>query len=186
MRSFPWLFLLLVVGCASTPQGKPTGAGNLPDQQQTLKSLKSQAEEVGQAAVQEDHARMAELTHPALVEKFGGRATYAKKLESIAAEMKGQGFRLKQFTIGEPSQPVQAAGDLYAVVPSEVELSGPRGAVGRQPSYLIAVSQDGGATWKFIDGPGVGGDRSKLKGLFPNFPELLQLPAAQPPVWDKK
>jgi hypothetical protein len=67
-----------------------------------------------------------------------------------------------------------------------VELSGPGGATGKQPSYLIAVSPDGGAHWKFIDGAGVGGDRRKLMGLLPHVPEQLKLPAAQPPVWEKK
>jgi hypothetical protein len=129
---------------------------------------------------------MADLTLPALVEKFGGRAGYVQKLESIAAEMKGQGFRLTKFTLRDPSQLVQAAGEVYAVIPSVVELSGPGGAAGRQPSYLIAVSTDGGASWKFLDGGGVGGDRGKLKALLPNFPDQLQLPAAQPPVWERK
>src|SRR5262249_39540621 len=136
----------------------------------------------GRAALQEDHPKMAELTLPALVEKFGGRAGYVQKLESIAAEMKGQGFRLTKFTFGDPSSLVQAAGEVYAVVPTVVELSGPGGATGRQPSYLIAVSQDGGASWKFLDGAGVSGDRSRLKAILPNFPEQLHLPAAQPPV----
>jgi hypothetical protein len=185
MQYLTWLFLLLVVGCASKPQANATSAVDLPDRQQALNNLKSQAEEVGRAAVNEDHARMSELTHPVLVDKFGGRAAFVKKLESIAAEMKGQGFRLKKFTIGEPSQMFQAVGEMYAIVPLEVALSGPRGATGKQPSYLIAVSPDRGASWKFIDGAGFRGDRSKLKELLPSFPEQLQLPAAQPPVWDK-
>jgi hypothetical protein len=107
MRYRTWLFLLLIVGCASRPQDKEAGANASPDYQQALKNLKEQAEELGRSAVQEDHAKMAELTHRALIEKFGGRAAYAKKLVSIAAEIKGHGFRLKKFTIGEPSPLVQ-------------------------------------------------------------------------------
>jgi hypothetical protein len=186
MRFFPWSFLLLVVGCTAKPLGTSESANGPLYEQQALKNLRSQAEEVGRAAVDEDHAKMAELTHPALVEKFGGRAAYVKKLTSIAAEMKGKGFGLKKYTTGQPSKLVQASGDVYAVVPFEVELTGPGGATGRQPSYLIAVSRDGGGKWNFIDGAGVAGDRSKVKGLLPRFPDDLRLPAGQPPVWDKK
>jgi hypothetical protein len=73
---------------------------------------------------------------------------------------------------------------VYAVVPTELELSGATDAEVKQPSSLIAVSQDGGAGWKFLNGAGVGGDRSKLKRLLPNFPEQLKLVAAESPVWD--
>ena len=177
------LFLLLIVGCASRPEGKK---GVAPDEQQAVKNLKAQAAEVGRSAVEQDHAKMAELTHPFLIEKLGGRAAFVQKLESIAADMKGQGFGLKKFTMGEPSLLVPAAGQVYAVVPSEVELSGPGGAAGKQPSYLIAVSTDGGIQWKFIDGAGVGGDRRKLKSVLPDLPDQLVLPAAQPAVWDRK
>lgn len=216
MRLYVSLLLLLVVGCTSKPQEKPIDSTTLHDQQQApkapkvqteevgrsanhedhsttlrdeqqpLKALKAQAEELGQSAVQEDHAKTAKLTHPVLIEIFGGHAAYAKKLESMAAEMKEQGFRLKNVTIGDPSELAPAAGQLYAVVPTEVQLSGPGGATGRQPSCLIAVSGDGGAHWQFVDGSGFNGDRSKLKSLFPEFPERLALPAAKPAVWDKK
>jgi hypothetical protein len=165
VRSHPWLFLVLIAGCAARPQAKGPGASASFDQQQALKNLKAQAEEVGRAAVQEDHAR---------------------RVESTAAEMKGQGFGLKKFTIGEPSQLVQAGGQVYAIVPSELEMSAPPRTTGRQAAYLIAVSPDAGARWQFIDGSGIGGDPRKLKSLLPNFPEELQLPAEQPPAWHKE
>jgi hypothetical protein len=207
MRHVPWLFLLLAVGCSSGPPGGTAGANDRPgqrwqqqrdlpvreatvahdrlDEPQARNNLKAQAEEAGRAAAQENHARMAELTLPALIEKAGGRALYIKKLESVAAEIKGKGFALKKCTIGQPSELVQVGGDVYATVPTELEMSGPQGATGRQPSYMIAVSRDGGATWKFIDGFGAGGDREKVKTLLPNFPEQLQVPAVPPPVWNK-
>lgn len=189
MRRLAWLFLLLVVGCtpdAPKPKGKSVASTAPSDQRQALTALKAQAQEIGQAAIREDHTKMAQLTHPALVEKFGGQAAYVKKLDSTATEMKQQGFRLKAFTVGEPSELVQAGGRLYAVVPQEVQLSGPQGAAGRRASFLVAVSADGGSHWQFVDGSGVRGDRSKLKMLFPEFPDRLQLPADQPAVWDGK
>ena len=128
--------------------------------------------------------RSAELTLPAFVKKFGGGTTYIQKLASIAAEMKGKGFRPKQFSIGKPSHLVEAVGGVYAVVPGELELSGPEGATGKQAAYMVAVSQDEGITWKFIDGAGTGGNRGKLKSLLPNFPDELGLPNPQPAVWD--
>jgi hypothetical protein len=186
MRNHTWLLLLLILGCAPTPTDHAANANTLFDREQALKNLEAQANEAGQAVIQEDHAKMAELTLPALVEALGGRAKYIKKLESIATEMKGKGFRPKRVNVKDPSPLVQGGGEFYAVVPSELELSGPGGATGRQSFYMVAVSKDQGATWKFIDGAGVGGDRGKLKKLLPNFPDGLTLPDAQPPIWDKQ
>src|SRR5437660_10144405 len=171
---------MLLAGCEPKPQDAAATANALPNQQ-ALKNLKAQAGEAGRSAVEEDHAKLAQLTHPALLDMFGGRAAYIKKLESVAADMKGRGYQLKRFSLGEPSQLVKSAGQVYALVPSEVQLSGPDGATGRQRSYLIAVSADGGAHWTFIDGAGIAGDRRKAKSLLPDFPDQLQLPAAQPP-----
>jgi hypothetical protein len=185
MRYPLWLVALLLIGCGPKPSSQTQLTVGPSAPQQPPKTLKEQAQAVGEAALREDHAKMADLTLPALVEKFGGRAQYIKKLQSVAAEMKGSGFGLMKHTVGEPSQVIQVAGEGYAVIPVEVQLSGPNGATGKQPSFLIAVSRDGGGQWGFIDGAGVGSDRKKLKMLLPNFPDTLPLPAQQPAVWNK-
>jgi hypothetical protein len=179
MRHSLGLYILLIGGCAAERESA------LLDEEQARTALAAQAEEVGRAALNEDHARMAELTEPALVERFGGRREYVRKLETIAVGMKGRGYRLTKSSVGEPSRFVRAGRDTYAVVPTEVEMTGPGGA-GKAPSFLVAVSRDGGATWKFVDGAGVRGDRARLKALLPNFPEELELPAARPPVFEPK
>jgi hypothetical protein len=179
MRRLLGFSVVLWCGCAAEREPAP------PDPEQARTNLVAQAGEVGRAALREDHSRMAELTEPALVERFGGRREYVRKLETIAAEMKGRGYRLTKSTVGEPSRLVRSGRDTYAVVPTEVELSGPGGA-GKAPSFLVAVSRDGGATWKFVDGAGVRGDRARLKAQLPNFPEELELPAAKPPVFAPK
>jgi hypothetical protein len=148
-RIIPVVLLLGLAGCSSQPL----------DKEQALKNLKSQAEEVRQAMLEEDHQKMADLTHPTLVEKMGGKARFVQRLESMAGEMKGQGIRLKDMTFSKPSDLVESSGDVYAVVPYKMEIAGLEGA---HPSYLIGVSTDRGGTWKFIDGAGVGGDRGKL------------------------
>lgn len=169
MRNF-MMFLLLIVGCSSNAETE------LADSPQALANLKAQAEEVGQSAVHEDHARMTELTHPALVEKFGGREAFVKKLESMAAEMKGLGIRVTKCALGEPSKLIQVRGQVYAVVPMESEFAGPQGMPNKVTSYLIGVSSDGGEHWTFLDGAGIGQDRSKVKSLLPDFPDSLPLP----------
>jgi hypothetical protein len=186
MRYLTCLFFVFIAGCSSRPQDKVAGASSSFDQQEALTNLKMQADELGRAALRQDHVKMADLTLPALVDASGGRATFIKQLDAMAADMKKEGFQLTKFTIGQPSSLVKANSHVYAIVSCELDLSGPGGVVGRQPSYFISVSEDGGARWRFIDGMGTAGDRSKLKSLLPDFPEQLQLPAAQQAQWHKE
>jgi hypothetical protein len=171
-RTLP-LVLAAFVGCSPAA----------PNQEQTLQNLKAQADSIRHAALNEDHEEMAAFTYPAVVEAVGGRAKFVQKLEKGVAEMRAQGFKFKDIALGEPSGPVEASGELYAVVPERLELTGPRGASGTTASYLIGVSGDRGVSWKFIDGNGVAGDRKKLKQVLPHFPDGLDLPAGQKPVW---
>ncbi len=168
------LAIFLVGGCSSKPL----------DREQAQKNMQSQAGEVRQAMLKEDHRKMAELSHPMLVENLGGTDQFVKKLTTMAAEMKGQGFRFVEIKLGEPSKLVEASGDLYGVIPFTLLMTGPGGKKGTTPSYLIAVSTDGGRTWKFLDGSGIASDPSKLKVILPNFPKELELPAPRQPTWE--
>ncbi len=176
MRHVLCLFLAVTVGCS----GKPP-----VNREHALKSLTSQAEEVGQAMLAGDHAKMAQLTHAALVDKLGGRDNFIRQLEMITTDMKDRGFQFKAVTFSEPSDLVESSGKLYAVVPFKLELVAPGVTRGSQTSFLIGVSSDGGAGWRFVDGSGVAGDRSKLESILPEFPPELRLPAKQAPVFEK-
>src|SRR5438045_3659895 len=125
MRYCLCLVLAFLVSCSARPKNKGQEPPKPLDQQQALKNLKSQANQLGRAALEEDHATMAQLTHPVLVEKLGGRARYENKLTSMAREMKDQGFGLKTYSVGEPSELVQASQEVFAVVPCQIELTGP-------------------------------------------------------------
>jgi hypothetical protein len=81
---------------------------------------------------------------------------------------------------------VEAAAEVYAIVPFKLRMTGPGGVSGTQPSYLIGVSGDHGRNWKFLDGSGVAGDRAKLKQVLPNFPKALRLPPNEEATWDKR
>jgi hypothetical protein len=143
---------------------------------EALANLKSQAAEVGQAMLKEDHQRMANLTHPVLVDHFGGRSGYIKKLEEIAEDLRRQGLTFHAFELGTPSQMIELSGELYAIYPYRLELSGPNGEPASKPAYLICTSADKGTNWKFLHGAGVGADRAKLKQILPRFPDELPLP----------
>jgi hypothetical protein len=169
-----FLACTFAAGCAAKPI----------DKQQALQNLKAQAEEAGAAMVNLDHQREADLTHPELVKAMGGRDEFIRRLASMASEASQKGFQVTRVTVSEPSVLVEAKKDCYSIVVTSLKLSGPGGAVGTKRSFLIGVSTDRGATWKFIDGEGIGVDRGKAKQILPNFPDELPLPMRMPAEWE--
>src|SRR5581483_7409690 len=96
------LLCVLLIGLTSC-SAKPLN----PEQART--NLRREAEEVCGAILREDHRRMADLTHPAVVNGFGGKAKFEKRMGEIAADMKSQGFGIKDVTLSEPSELVEAS-----------------------------------------------------------------------------
>jgi hypothetical protein len=172
MRSLMLLLGLLPLGCAERSR--------TIEDPKALANLKSQAAELGRAMLEEDHSRMADLTHPILISYYGSREAYIKKLEEIANDLRSQGLKFRSFEFGTPSALHESGGILYAIYPYSLRLTGPHGEQARQPTYAICTSSDGGANWKFLDGAGVKEDRAKLKKLLPGFPDDLALPQTKP------
>src|SRR5262249_4226189 len=157
MRLFLCSLPLGLLGCSS---------GSF-HQDQARANLLADAEKMRTAILQEDHAQAAGLTHPDVGKSLGGTERFLRRLEEFADEMKRNGFAWQDLVFAEPSEVIEASGDLYAVVPYTLEMAGPGGATGTKPSYLIGVSKDRGKAWTFIDGEGIAGDREKLRQVLP-------------------
>jgi hypothetical protein len=147
---------------------------------QAVTNLKTQAAEISKAMLRRDHEKLADLTHPVVVDLAGGRAKFIKVVERMADGMAKDGLTFRDIRLSSPSKAVEAKGQLYAVFPYTLEMTGPRGEAASQPSYFICVSGDRGQKWSFLDGDGVRGDRARLKRFLPDLPDALALPAPQP------
>jgi hypothetical protein len=172
VRFFCLLLLASAFGCSSS--ARPF-EGN-----EAVENLKAHAAKVEHAMIKADHQQMADLTHPILIDRFGGRVGYIRELEQAAADLRRQGLKFHAFSFRGISQVFESAGELYAIYPYTLELTGPNGEPASKPSYLVCTSRDGGATWKFLDG--AGSDRRKLTRLLPGIPAELALPDPQPLV----
>ncbi|HZU37230.1 MAG TPA: hypothetical protein VFA18_15010 [Gemmataceae bacterium] len=181
---FPCLVLLLILGCTSKPP-ENSGANTVSfDQVQAQKDCRARAKELATAVVERNHARVADLTLPTVVERLGGRAQFIRKLEEMDESMKRDGFRMTKCTVGKLTQMTASGGAIYAIVPERVELTGPGGAIERKSAYLIGVSLNNGTNWSFVDGSSFHGNRNVVKQVLPGFPDQLNLPADEPTTTD--
>lgn len=188
MRLLLLTLLLTGVGCgrpADAPAEKspaPAAATQALDRAQIIKNLVAHAEEIRRVEASEDYERLADLTHPAAIRQLGGRAQAMKTVREAMGELnklKAAGIRFKPSTIREPLGVIESNGKWYGVVPYDWALIDPDGTQEDNTSNLFGESVDGGRTWTFVDGEGMGGDRAKLKQVMPDFPNSLPVPASK-------
>jgi hypothetical protein len=172
--------LAISIACNRAPQTQtqvPT-----PSPSATAESypkLAIQAKELIDALLRKDLDRFLDLTHPKVVELGGGRekmlATMKKELEQTEAE----GVTVLSSAIGAPTQIIQDAGSIYAVIPNTLKVKAQAGTF-QTESTLIGVSTDNGANWTFVDASGK--DDGELKKILPGVADKLNVPPAKQPV----
>lgn len=142
-------------------------------------NAKKQADQVSQATVKGDYAKVADFTFSGLIEFFGGRERMISATEAIMKTLKSQGFEMTSNKVSDPGEIVKEDGKSYIIVPTLAEMKAPQGKM-RIKGYLLGISSDDGKNWKFLDGAGLGNKELKDK-ILPNLPAKVKLPAPVAP-----
>ncbi|HSQ62074.1 MAG TPA: hypothetical protein VLM85_02625 [Polyangiaceae bacterium] len=116
---------------------------------------------------------------PAEALKFvGGRDKVVAALTKGKADLARDGWSFDHVDLDAPASVVRGTSHVFAIVPQRITMKMPEGHVVKR-GYLLGVSTDDGATWKFVDGEGLTGDNVKV--IFTDFPATLALPARTKP-----
>lgn len=139
-------------------------------------------QEMNNATITGDFAKVVDLTYPKIVEAMGGRDKMLSSTEAVMKAMKAKGIELRSCTPSTPSDPVKSGSELFVVAPFVMDLKIPGGRL-LQKTFVIGISGDTGKSWSFANGDL---DRTILKQLVPSLPEALKLPEKQKPVLEKE
>jgi hypothetical protein len=172
MRSVLLLTLFVVSGPARA------------DEKVDTSKVRDLAETVGKAVLDNDFAKVADLTHPKIVEIMGGKDKMVEKTGEVMAGLKAQGLAFSKYTVGKVGNPVVDGKTAYIVVPTTIVLTAPTMKI-ESESYLLGISTDGGKTWRFADGAGLSNPTLRDK-VFPSLPAALKLPEKQQPKVTKE
>jgi hypothetical protein len=140
-------------------------------------NVKQQAEQMGRALMQKDYSTFVTFTYPAILQEMGGAEKMAAAIEK---QMKGmeQTAQIVSISYGEPSAIIVEGKELQCTLPQQMTLKTPQGNI-LSKSTLIALSQDEGQHWYFVDA----GERdiAAVRTSLPNVSRKLVLPKPEPP-----
>lgn len=127
-----------------------------------------------------NYKRVLELTYPKVVENMGGVDQGAASMQKAFQKAK-----IVEAESDEPGEIVTSGDNQFSVVPTKMLIQ-VKGKSIRLKGFLLAVSEDGGKHWTFLDAEGLyqGGadpkEKAKTYGL--ELPDDLTLPEHEQPV----
>ena len=142
-------------------------------------NIKIQANKLAEAVIQGDYAYVASSTPSKVVSMLGGRQKMIDLMKSST-----DGAKISAFSMGKPSDILSANGELQATISETltIEIDGQPGKL-ISKSTLIAISDDNGSNWKFIDTAG-GKTFQQIQAVLPNLSNSLVIPQSQDPEWE--
>ncbi len=140
--------------------------------------LVTQAKAIAKATAKKDYAYLANSSYPKILEQKGGTEKMISELKEKTKQLSKMGIDFIDMKIGEPDPLFKAGSELHCLVPETLRFQTPAGEL-KQNSWLLAISNNEGLTWYFIDVSLL--NEKRVKELFPDFNPLLKIPVAKQP-----
>jgi hypothetical protein len=147
---------------------------------QDTTALKKQASRFANATFNSDHKLVIDLTYPKLVALSGGRDSMQKLIVERIEALKKQGVMRFEGSVGSPGPFITAGKQIHCLLPETIMLYVFNGRFVTR-SYLLAISDDKGKSWAFMD---VGKMPAEvLHKLLPDYNDELVIPTSGKPMF---
>jgi len=140
--------------------------------------IKTQAMEMAKAMLRKDYDGFMKYMHPKLIELGGGKEKMRPYMDTLTNKMKGFGAEIKKITIGHPYKVIEYKNELQSTLPQTTEVAIFSGSILIETT-LIAISQDQGKNWWFVDR--LMYNEKELKKTLPDLSPDLVIPPQKPP-----
>ena len=121
--------------------------------------------------------------YPPVVEMAGGIEPYARLISNTKNAWKNAGFLTKEIVFDELSKVVQAGNEMHAILKYKASYTMQTnhflGSI-----YLLAISNDQGTSWYYLDLESY--DKDGIKDFVPNYNDELLYPVIEAPVLVEK
>lgn len=155
-------------------------AGDAQEDSAQKAIVKEKAVKMSHAFISGDFETFVQYTYPKIVKAMGGKEEMISFLQVTIQKMAEEGAAFKSVSIGEISNIFQSGKDLHCLVEQNLILL-VKGGILKSSAHLLAISENNGKKWFFIDTAPL--STAKLKEMFPDINKDLVLPAKQRPVF---
>ncbi len=143
-------------------------------------TIKVQAMDMARAVLAKDVNKLSQYIPPKLIEQAGGKEKMMMARDTVNKYMKQFGAEIKKVTIGNPGKIISYKNQLQATLPQTTEVKFMSSTIIAETT-LIAISEDKGAHWYFVDTSIYRSD--KVKSLLPDLsPDLVIPPMKKPQI----
>lgn len=185
MKNFASIFILMMIwqsACGQTatqpveePEAKPSQTVEKKDfvkveqdKDSKYPALMPQAETMGRAYARFDVNKMVEFTHEKAIEKAGGKEKFVQLLNRFFKDPDIANLKIVSYEIKKPVQIVEDNKQVFAVLPTKMTAV-VEGKNESAESFLFAISEDQGNSWKFIRTE----NKAMISDFFPNAAKKL-------------
>ncbi|MFN8256941.1 MAG: hypothetical protein U0W24_14695 [Bacteroidales bacterium] len=139
------------------------------------KNAHKQADLFCNAIIESNYNSMLNYTHPNVIKLVGGENQYINILKLSKIEMQNLGNNYESIKTSKVSKIIKAGNELHCLVPETITMNLENGKNKNvSNSYLLAISDDKGKNWKFIETALL--NKNNLKVLVPNYNPKLLIP----------
>lgn len=137
-----------------------------------VKNMMTSFDQYKKATVDKDFEKLSTFHHPTIVEMGGGQTYLIDDLKRDVGMYEAIGISITDIIAKQPSAIIQAGDELHAMLPIVRKM---KTKVDNQEeaNYLLAVSQDNGESWYFIDMRKQ--DAESIKVFLPNYDDRLSV-----------
>jgi hypothetical protein len=162
-------------------QGSQASSPSSSSTKKDSSAIKAVAEASAKALAEKDFRTVADFTYGKLVTLLGGRDEAVAMIEKEMKQLEKAGMTVLSVTVGEPQEAKKISNELFSIVPTKIKMRY-QTTILEAESFLIAVSEDNGKTWKLVDGA-IAQDKPLLRKLLPDATDKLHLPPKKDPVY---
>jgi hypothetical protein len=140
--------------------------------------IKTQAIDMGRALINNDLPAFQQYLHPEVIKQAGGAEKIKKMSDSAIAIFKQFGGSIKRISYGNPAAIINFKKDMQTTLPQTTYITTSFADIELE-STLIAISQDKGKRWYFIDSQLYTTESMKQK--MPSLSPVLVIPPPAKP-----
>ncbi|MDO3645239.1 hypothetical protein [Mucilaginibacter sp. L3T2-6] len=175
MKAIKYL-VLIIIGGVRVVHSQP---GTVTDKSSVYSRVREQANAMGQAFLRGDYDTFAGYLYPVIINSMGGKEQIAATLRKTVSNLKANGASFSNITVDNPSKIIKAHSELQCTLQQHTTIK-TRDSKIVTTSTLIAMSENGGKDWFFIDTSNKA--EKDIRKALPNLNQAIVIPPQRKPV----